>query len=129
MKGIIASGFFMLITFSFIVFVPDLIVYGTLTYKANAVVEKTTKEAEMQGGVTTSVEEEFQKIMSKYGMQDKDFKVAYDRKGTIEHRGHFEVRLQGEHTFRAFNLLGTGVGTFTLPITAVDSGVSEVWYR
>lgn len=129
MKGHVEVAFFMIIAFVFVVFIPDLVVYGTLSYKANSVVEQTTKEAEMQGGVTTEVQTQFQSFLEDYGLDDKGFTVSYDKTGEIQHRGRFEVALQGQYTFRALNFLGTGVGNFSLPITAVDSGVSEVWYR
>lgn len=129
MRGQIGIAFFMFFAFIFVVFIPDLIVYGTLSYKANSVVEQTTKEAEMQGGITSSVQNQVQSFIKDFGLEDKGFTITYDSTGQMQHRERFEVSLQGQYTFRAFNFLGTGIGNFSLPITAVDSGVSEVWYR
>jgi len=129
MKGYMGLAFVLLMTFPIMVLIPDLIVYGTYSYKANTIVEQTTKEAEMQGGITQEVEEQYNKAMKRYGMDGKGFKISYDRTGKFEHRGRFEVELAGQYTFRAFNLLGTGVGQFTLPIVSKDSGVNEVWLR
>lgn len=129
MKGHIGLAFVLLLLFPVIVIIPDLTIYGTLAYKSNSVVEQVTKEIEMQGGITTEVEEVFQRILKEQGMTKKDFSIQYNRSGQIEHRGRFVVQFKGEYTFRAFNLLGTGIGNFTLPITSTDSGLSEVWIR
>ncbi|MEQ2529120.1 DUF4320 family protein [Bacillaceae bacterium CLA-AA-H227] len=129
MRGAVGIAFFLLISFSIMVFIPDIIVYGTWTYKANSIVEKVTKEAEIQGGVTPSVEAHYNQIIKDYGMEDKGFTVKYSQKGQIQHQGRFTVEFEGAYTFRSFNLLGTGIGNFTLPIKANDSGRSEVWYR
>lgn len=129
MRGAVGLAFFLMLSMVIMVFIPDLIVYGTLSYKANAVVEQTTKEAEMQGGITTSVKSFHQQIVEDYGMDDKGFNVVYSNNGPVQHRGRFTVEYNGEYTFRSFNLLGTGIGQFTLPITAKDSGISEVWQR
>lgn len=128
-RGHIGLAFVLLCLFPVIVFIPDLTIYGVQSYKSNSIVEQVTKEIEMQGGVTTEVEQVFQRVLKENGMSDKGFTIEYNRTGQIEHRGRFVVQFKGEYTFRAFNLLGTGKGKFTLPITSTDSGLSEVWIR
>ncbi|MGG1021165.1 DUF4320 family protein [Bacillus paralicheniformis] len=129
MRGAVGWAFFFLMSMSVMVFIPDLIVYGTLSYKANTVVAKTTKEAEMQGGITASVENRYKELLKEYGLDDKGFKVSYNKKGEIQYNDPVKVEIEGEYTFKSFNLLGTGVGQFKLPIRSSDSGHSEVWYR
>lgn len=129
MRGPIGLAFFLLMTFSILVFIPDLIVYGTLNYKANAVVQNTTKEAEMQGGITQSVQDKYQEYLTKYGLDNKGFTISYSSTGLLQQKEHFSIELKGEYTFKAFNLLGTGIGNFTLPISSYDSGISQVWLR
>ncbi|CAI6330749.1 DUF4320 family protein [Bacillus subtilis] len=129
MRGAVGLAFFFLMTMAIMVFIPDLIVYGTLSYKANTVVAKTTKEAEMQGGFTPTVEKRYQELMKEYGLDDKGMTVSYNKKGEVQYNEQVQVQIKGEYTFKSFNLLGTGVGQFKLPIESSDSGVSEVWYR
>lgn len=128
-RGYTALGLMLLIIFPIITFVPELIVYGTLATKANSVVEQTIKEAEMTGGITPEVEEQYKKILKEYGLDDKGFSIKYDRIGKVAHRERFAVELKGSYTFKTFNLLGTGIGNFSLPIVSNDSGISEVWTR
>lgn len=129
MRGHVGLAFSLLMLMVFLVFVPDLIVYGTLQSKANAVAEQITREGEIEGGVVSSVENRTQKILEDYGVDNKNFKVTYSKTGTLQQRNRFTVTVTSEYTFRSFNLLGTGLGQFTLPIEAKDSGRSEVWYR
>lgn len=112
-----------------IVFIPELIIYGHQTAKANDLVEQTTKHAEMVGGVTPEVENRFKESLVEYGLDPKVFSVSYSSKGMIGHRAKFTVKVEGSYKFRTFNILGTGIGNFTLGIFATDSGVSEVWVR
>lgn len=127
MRGAVGMAFFLLMSMSIMVFVPDLIVYGTWAYKANAVVEQVTKEGEMKGGITPDVQS-FQRQMERdYNLDGKGFTVTYSTESTVHYREKFVVEYEGAYTFRAFNLLGTGIGTFTLPIHAKDTGLSEVW--
>ncbi len=129
MRATVGVAFSLLLLIPIIVFIPDLIVYGTWNYKANAVVEQVTKEAEMVGGITPEVESRMQKSLKDFGLENKGFKATYDRTGQVEHRGRFTVTLKGEYTFKGFNLMGTGIGYFSLPVTSIDSGMSEVWIR
>lgn len=129
MRGHIGLAFSLLLFFPVIVMVPDLIIYGTWAYKSNSIVEQVTKEAEMLGGITPEVENRFNEALADYGLTDKGFTIEYDRTGQLQYRDRFTVQLKADYTFTAFNLLGTGVGKFTLPITATDSGISEVWIR
>lgn len=129
MRDYVSVGFIMIILFVFCILIPDFIIYGTLNYKANAVVESTIKEAEMQGGITGEVEQEFENFMEMYGLQNKGFEVTYSQTGEIQHLGRIQVSLEGEYRFKAFNLFGTGLGNISLPIVSSDTGRSEVWYR
>ncbi|MED5094548.1 DUF4320 family protein [Bacillus safensis] len=129
MRGVVGWAFFFLMSMSIIVFIPDLIVYGTIQYKAQTVVAKTTKEAEMQGGITPAVEQKYKELMEQYGLQDKGLKISYDKTGQKQFGDVVQMKLDGEYTFKSFNLLGTGAGQFNLPINTSDQGRSEVWYR
>lgn len=129
MKNYISYALILISLFPFFLLIPDLVIYGTQAYKANGIVEQVTKEAEMVGGFTASVDERYEEALSQYGLEDKGFSVHYSDTGLVEHKGKFVVQVRGSYTFQAFNLLGTGIGHFTLPIVATDSGVSEVWIR
>lgn len=129
MKASIGLSFAIMLFIPFLILLPDLFIYGTTAYKANAVIEHVTKEAEMQGGITPEVEALFNETMEDYGLADKNFTVNYSSTGAIQHRGRFEITLEGSYRFRTFNVLGTGLGSFNAPISAKDSGVSEVWVR
>ncbi|MEK5105045.1 DUF4320 family protein [Cytobacillus sp. FSL M8-0252] len=129
MRGAIGYGFFLMMSMVIMVFIPDLIVYGTLNYKANAITAQVTKEAEMQGGITNSVKSSYTRIENELGMNNKGFNISYENEGEIQQGGRFAIEYKGEYTFKAINLLGSGVGQFTLPISAKKSGISEVWQR
>jgi len=128
-RGYVGLAFILLILFPVILFIPELVVYGVQTTKANDLVEQTTKQAELVGGITPEVQQRFEESLKQYGLDSEKFAVSYSNVGMVEHRGKFVVQVKGSYTFRTFNFLGTGVGKFSLPITATDSGVSEVWIR
>lgn len=129
MRSPVGFAFILMLLLPIMVFIPDLIVYGTWNYKANAVVEQVTKEAEMVGGITPEVESRMQQSLKEYGLEGKGFTATYDRTGLVEHRGRFVVELKGKYTFKGFNIMGSKIGHFSLPITSIDSGMSEVWIR
>lgn len=129
MKGYISFAFFLLLALPLVVLVPDLIVYGTLNYKASSVVAQVTKEAEMMGGITTPVQDRADELIEQYGLDGQNMNLSYSSTGKVNYRGRFSVELSGSYTFKSFNLLGTGIGEFTLPIKQGDTGFSEVWVR
>ena len=129
MRGTVGIAFVLLMLFPVITFIPELIIYGVQAVKANDLVEQTTKHAELVGGITPEVQQRFEEALEEKKLNPDLFKVSYSTNGMVDHRGKFVGQVKGSYTFRAFNLLGTGIGNVTLPITATDSGVSEVWIR
>jgi|APAga8741244001_1050109.scaffolds.fasta_scaffold07726_5 hypothetical protein len=129
MRGHIGLAFFLLISFVFIIFIPDIIVFSAQNNKVNQVVEKITKEAEMQGGVNNEVQQYSQRLLEDYNIQDKGYEISYSSTEPLQQGQQFTVKMEGEYKFKAINLLGTGIGGFTLNISSEDSGRSEVWYR
>lgn len=129
LKGHVGFAFVLLMLIPFLLFIPELIVYGVQTDKANALAEQTTKQAELLGGITPEVQQRFNEALEEYKLDPEIFSVSYSNNGAVQRNGKFVVQVQGQYTFRTFNVLGTGLGNFSLPITATDSGVSEVWIR
>ncbi|MCM3227709.1 DUF4320 family protein [Terribacillus saccharophilus] len=129
MKGAVATGFFFLSVLALVVFVPDIIVYGVQSGKANDAIQEITLDAEQQGGITNQVKANADETMKRYGLDNRGYSITYSDSGQIQHGGRFNVELDGEYTFKAFNLLGTGVGQFSLPIHSSESGSSNVWWR
>lgn len=129
MKNYTSYAYILFMLMPILMFIPDLVIYGTLASKSNSLVEQVTKEAEMVGGLTVFVDNRYEDALSQYGLENKGFTVDYSRTGEIEHKGKFVVQVRGTHTFKTFNFLGSGLGHFTVPITATDSGISEVWIR
>ncbi|MED3804431.1 DUF4320 family protein [Lysinibacillus xylanilyticus] len=122
--------FFAVIVLAFIfLFLPEMAIYTVQAAKANDVAEQTTKHAELVGGITDEVKARFKETLKEKGLNPDLFTVSYSREGEVEHRGKFVVQVKGSFTFRAFNFLGTGRGLIKVPITATDSGMSEVWIR
>lgn len=127
MKGYVAYAMIFVPIIIAIVFGPEIIVYAVQSSRVNDVVEQTTKHAELVGGITPEVEERFNEALKEKRLDPKKFKVEYSRKGSVEHRGKFVVRVTGSYTVKSFNLLG--YEGLTLPINGEDSGISEVWIR
>lgn len=131
MKGLVVWPFLFYISLVVCLFVPDLIIYGTKVYRADSLVEMTVKEGEMKGGLTPEVQAQFYKQLENYGLDkdEKGYKVDFDNPGQITRMDKFSVNFETQYTFTTFNLLGTGIGQFTLPIKSIDSGINEVWLR
>lgn len=129
MRGQVGIAFFLLISFVFVIFIPDIIVFSVQNNKVNQVVEKITKEAEMQGGVNEEVQQYYTKLLTDYNIEDKGYEISYSSTEPLQQGQQFSVKMEGEYKFKAINLMGTGIGGFTLNISSEDSGRSEVWYR
>jgi len=111
------------------VLIPDLSIYGIQHVKANQVTEQLTREIELAGGISNDIQDTYESIMYAYGLDPDKFTLQISREGNIEYRGKFVVAVKGNYLFKTFNILGSGVGQINLPISATDSGISEVWIR
>ncbi len=129
MNNYVSYGFIILLLLPFILFVPELTIYGVQSVKANNVIEDVTKYAEMSGGITPEVETMYTNRLIEIGLDPNNFSISYSKKGRLQHQEKFTVQLKGSFTFKTFNVLGTGIGNFKAPISAIDSGISEVWIR
>ncbi|MGC7930650.1 MULTISPECIES: DUF4320 family protein [Lysinibacillus] len=129
MNSYIGAAFVLLILFPFAVFLPELSVYGVQSTKANNVTEQTTKHAELMGGITPEVKARFQETLGESGLNPANFHITYSTEGKVQHKEKFSVKVTGTFTFKTFNVLGTGIGNIKVPISSLDSGVSEVWIR
>ena len=64
-----------------------------------------------------------------YELDPDIFKLTYSSTGQLQHKEKFALEVNGYFQSKTFNLLGTGIGNFKMPIYAPESGVSEVWVR
>lgn len=124
------ASMFMSILFTIMmVLIPDLSIYGIQHVKANQVTEQLTREIELAGGISNDIQDTYESIMYAYGLDPDKFTLQISREGNIEYRGKFVVAVKSNYLFKTFNILGSGVGQINLPISATDSGISEVWIR
>ncbi|MDT0193731.1 DUF4320 family protein [Exiguobacterium sp. BG5(2022)] len=132
MKGTVALAFGIIILIPFIMFIPDLAIYGIQSHKASVVAADITKEAEMRGGVTSDLKNYAQERLDETGLSDNGYQVSYrvegvGSEGKTQYRGKISVRVEGEYQFKTFNFLNTG--SPTLKVVQQQSGTSQLWLR
>ena len=113
----------------FVLFIPELAIYGVQTNKANNLAAAVAKEAEVQGGITPEVLAFYDKKLNDYGLDPDILKLTYSSTGQLQQKQKFALEVNGYFQSKTFNLLGTGVGNFKMPIYAAECGASEVWVR
>lgn len=131
MKGTVVTGFAILMLLPFLMFIPDLAIYGIQSNTASEVASDITREAEMRGGVTPALKQYADKRLDETGLKDNGFTVSYDVQGSTSGKANyseeFEVTVKGQYRFMAFNFLNTGA--MTLSIEKPETGTSKVWKR
>lgn len=131
MKGSVAMGFSIVLLIPFLMFIPDLAIYGIQSNTASEVASDITSEAEMRGGVTPALKQYADKRLDETGLKDNGFTVSYDVKGSTSGQANyseeFEVTVKGKYHFVAFNFLNSG--GVSLDIVKPETGTSKVWKR
>lgn len=131
MKGVVAMGFSILLIIPFLMFIPDLAIYGIQSNTASEVASDITNEAEMRGGVTPSLKQYAEKRLDETGLKDNGFTVSYDVRGNTSGQANyleeFEITVKGEYHFVAFNFLNSG--GVSIDIEKPETGTSKVWKR
>lgn len=131
MKGIVGTAFALLMLIPFIIFIPDLAIYGVQSHQASVVAADITREAEMRGGVTPSLKQYAETRLDETGLKQNGYSVTYNVQGRpdglADHLGQIQVTVNGEYRFKAFNFLNTGA--MTLSVQKRETGTSQVWKR
>jgi len=129
MKGTIGTAFGLLLTIPILIFMAKLMVYGVQVSKVSTIATNITREAERQGGVSPSVIAYANSQLENGALDNKGFKVQYNRTGLVDKGGKIEVTVSGIYEMDFLNFLGTGAGTMKMNIIQKETGYSEVWLR
>lgn len=131
MNGSVATGFMIVLLIPFLLFIPDLAIYGIQSNTAAEVASDITREAEMRGGVTPDLKDYANKRLEETGLKDNGYTVSYDVRsrpdGLMTQKERFTVTVSGSYSLRAFNFLNTGA--FTMDVVKPVTGSSKVWRR
>lgn len=97
-------------------------------YQVKEVKEFAVQQIADNGGYTVEVENKVKVKMAAYGLDESIFKInaPSDR---VNFQENFSFQIDGSYTYRAFNLLGSTVGNFTVLISDKGSGIGNVYYR
>lgn len=128
MDTVFTSWFFILIFWFSSMFSVEFASHVSRDYQAKELKEYAIQEIENYGGYTQDVQAKIEKRMIRYGLKDAGYTVeAPDSK--IDYLEEFDFAVRGEFKYRAFNLLGSNLGTFTVPVSSKGSGIGQVYYR
>lgn len=96
-------------------------------YQIKEVKEFAIQQIADNGGYTTEVENKVKVKMAAYGL-DPEWLVVKPE-AIVNFEEQFEVILEGKYTYKAFNLLGSGVGNYTVLLKDQGTGIGHVYYR
>lgn len=97
-------------------------------YQVKELKEFVVQQIADNGGYTSEADVKVKERMEAYGLDDTIFKISLPS-GRVDYQEKFDVVISGSYTYRAFNLLGSGIGNFTVPIKDIGTGVGQVYYR
>lgn len=128
MDTVFTSWFFVLIFWFSSMFTVEFATHVARDYQVKEVTEFATEEIQNHGGYTIEVQKNIQERMDQLGLVEAGYQVeAPSEKVNFEER--FTVKIAGEYTYRAFNLLGSEVGNYTVPVSSTGVGLGQVYFR
>lgn len=131
MKGSVTMGFLIVLMIPFILFIPDLAIYGIQSNTASEVVSDITKEAEMRGGVTPELKNYAEKRLDESGLKQNGYTISYNvagqTGGMLQKTQRFDVTVSGKYRLKSFNFLNTG--SLSIDVIKSETGSSKVWIR
>jgi hypothetical protein len=96
-------------------------------YQIKEVKEYAVQQISDNGGYTTEVASKINNKMLGYGLNPNWLVVKPDQK--INWNEEFKIVIKGTYTYRSFNLLGTGIGNYTVDLKDEGTGTGHVYYR
>jgi Domain of unknown function (DUF4320) len=109
-------------------FSPEFAGHYVRTVQAKEVKDYVIQLVEKNGGYTTEVQSKVEEKMESYGLDESDWTISYPS-GTVNYEQEFEVTVEGRYRYKVFNLLGTGLGNFEIPIVTTGTGIGKVYFR
>lgn len=117
-----------IVVFWFITMItPEFAGHVVRDYQIKEVKEFAVQQISDHGGYTADVAAKINKKMKSYGL-NPDWLVVKPG-SVVDYQEPFEVIIEGEYTYRAFNLLGSGLGNYTVTLLDRGTGVGHVYYR
>jgi hypothetical protein len=109
-------------------FSPEFAGHYVRTVQAQELKDYVIQLVEKNGGYTPTVQSLVEERMESYGLDESEWSISYPS-GTINYEDEFNIKVEGKYRYRVFNLLGTGVGNFEIPIVTTGKGIGKVYYR
>lgn len=106
---------------------PEFAGHVVRDYQIKEVKEYAVQQISDNGGYTAEVAARINAKMDSYGL---DFEWLVVKPGAVvDYQEPFDVVIEGQYTYRAFNLLGSGVGNYTVSLKDKGTGIGHVYYR
>lgn len=128
MDTVFTSWWFLLIFWCMSIFGIEFATHQVRDYQVKEVSEYAVQEIQNHGGYTDIVFEKIQKRMDQYGLISAGYNIEAPN-NKIEFEEEFDVKVKGEFTYRALNILGSDVGNLTVPLSATGVGIGQVYFR
>jgi hypothetical protein len=106
---------------------PEFAGHVVRDYQIKEVKEYAVQQISDNGGYTTEVASKINNKMVSYGLNPNWLVVKPDQK--INWNEEFKIVIKGTYTYRSFNLLGTGIGNYTVDLKDEGTGTGHVYYR
>ena len=110
------------------IFTIEFATHQVRDYQVKEVTEYAIQEIQNHGGYTDVVSNKILKRMEKHGLIAAGYSIEAPN-NKIEFEEEFNVKLKGEFTYRALNILGSDVGNLTVPLSATGVGIGQVYFR
>ncbi|WP_121616777.1 DUF4320 family protein [Virgibacillus halodenitrificans] len=138
MSDTLSTALLLPLVLFFVLLVPEFLMYGNLTVKANAIATDTVQLAEKVGGFEYAedgasvnlgdyIEEQFERN----NLNPEVWSYEYTE-GKVDYNQPMQVVVRGQYNFGSFFMLGKEEDwefDFTLPVVVSRSGIGQVYFR
>ena len=128
MDSVFTSWWFVLFFWFLCILSIEFTTHQTRDYQVKEIVEYAVQEIQNHGGYTDAVAEKITNRMNHLGLSSAGFQIEAP-KNRIDFEEEFSVRIKGDYTYRAFNILGSELGNMTVPLSSSGVGIGQVYFR
>lgn len=128
MDSVFTSWWFVMFFWFLCIISIEFTTHQTRDYQVKEIIEYAVQEIQNHGGYTETVADKITNRMDQYGLRSAGFQIEAP-KSRINFQEEFDVRVQGDFTYRAFNILGSDLGNWTVHLSSSGVGSGQVYFR
>lgn len=138
MSDTLSTALLLPLVLFFVLLVPEFLMYGNMTVKANSIATNTVQLAEKvggfeysEGGASVNLGDYIEEQFERNNLNTEVWSYEYTE-GRVDYNQPMQVVIRGQYNFGSFFMLGNQDSwefDFTLPVVVSRSGIGQVYFR